>query len=164
MSPTSTPTKRGAKPAERTLVIKRTINAPRDLVWKVWSDPEQAKQWWGPNGFTAPLVEMDQRPGGKWRALMHSPDGKDMWQHGVYREIVPPEKVSFTLIWDQEPDHEMFVTITFSEIGKKTEMVFRQDGLRSAEERKGHEGGWSESFDRFAAYLKMSGGGSNARR
>ncbi|PYO49356.1 MAG: hypothetical protein DMD72_05185, partial [Gemmatimonadetes bacterium] len=86
------PTKRvGASSAAPALVIKRTFDAPRDLVWKVWSDPDGARNWWGPNGFTLPFVEMDQRPGGKWRARMVSPDGKDFWQHGVYREIVPPE-------------------------------------------------------------------------
>jgi uncharacterized protein YndB with AHSA1/START domain len=156
MSATSAPNKREAAQAERTLVIKRTFDAPRDLVWSAWSDPEQSKQWWGPNGFTAPVVEMDQRPGGKWRALMRSPDGVEMWQHGVYREIVPPEKVSFTFIWDEQPDHEMLVTITFSERGNKTDMVFRQEGFTSANERNDHEGGWSQSFDRFAAYLKKN--------
>jgi uncharacterized protein YndB with AHSA1/START domain len=163
MAATSAANKRDAASAERTLVIKRILDAPRDLVWRVWSDPEQAKQWWGPNGFTAPVVELDTRPGGKWRACMRSPDGKDMWQHGVYREIVPPEKISFTFMWDEQPDHEMLITVTFAERGKKTEMTFSQGIFKSVEERNGHEDGWSQSFDRFAAYLKTVGG-SNARR
>ena len=155
---------RAARPAERSLVIKRTFDVPRDLVWKVWSDAEQAKQWWGPNGYTAPVVELDTRPGGKWRAMMRSPEGKELWQHGVYREIAPPEKVSFTYVWDEDPHHEMLITIVFAARGNKTEMTFRQDEFRSLEERDGHKDGWSQSFDRFEAYLKSVKGDKNARR
>ena len=147
-----------------TLVIKRTFEAPRDLVWKVWSDPDQAKHWWGPKGFTLPFVEMDQRVGGKWRAQMRSPDGKDYWQHGVYREIVPPEKTVYTFIWDSEPEHEMLVTVTFATRGNKTEMTFKQEGFKSADEKAGHEDGWNQTFDRLVAYLKTLQGGKNARR
>jgi uncharacterized protein YndB with AHSA1/START domain len=164
MAVTSAANKPDIAPAERALVIKRTFDAPRDLVWKVWSDPAHSKQWWGPKGFTAPLVEIDGRPGGKWRAHMRSPDGMDFWQHGVFREVVPPERVSYTFIWDQEPDHEMLVTVTFAERGRKTEMTFRQTGFKSLPEREGHEGGWSEAFDRFAALLEELNGGSNAGR
>jgi len=146
------------------LVIKRTFEAPRDLVWKVWSDPGQAKHWWGPKGFTLPFVEMDQRVGGKWRAQMRSPDGKDYWQHGVYREIVPPEKTVYTFIWDSEPEHEMLVTVTFATRGNKTEMTFKQEGFKSADEKAGHEDGWNQTFDRLVAYLKTLQGGKNARR
>lgn len=159
----SAASKRAAPPAERTLVIKRTFDAPRDLVWRVWSDPEQAKQWWGPHGFTAPVVELDTRPGGKWRAMMRSSDGKELWQHGVYREIVPPEKVSFTFNWDEQPDHEMLVTVTFVERGKKTEMTLEQSVFNSKEDRDGHEGGWSQSLERFASYLKTVKGDRHAR-
>lgn len=150
--------------AVKPLVIKRTFDAPRDLVWRVWSDPDHAKQWWGPKGFTLPFVEMDQRPGGKWRAQMRSPDGKDMWQHGVYREIVPPEKTVYTFIWDSEPEHEMLVTVEFAERGNKTEMTFRQEGFSSADDKDGHEDGWNQTFDRMANYIKNTQGGKNARR
>ncbi|HXI99009.1 MAG TPA: SRPBCC domain-containing protein, partial [Gemmatimonadaceae bacterium] len=149
MPASNTANKHRAAPAEQTLVIKRTFDAPRDLLWKVWSDPVQAKNWWGPNGFTAPVVELDVRPGGKWRAMMRSPDGKELWQHGVYREIVPPEKISFTFVWDENPQDETLITITFAARGNKTEMVFRQGAFKSIEDREGHEGGWNESFDRF---------------
>jgi uncharacterized protein YndB with AHSA1/START domain len=142
--------------AERSLVIKRTFDAPRELVWKAWTDVKHAKQWWGSKGFTAPLVELDNREGGLWRARMRSPDGKDYWQHGVTREIVPPERLSFTFIWDEHPDQEMLVTVTLVERGGKTEMTLRQEGFKSVEERDGHAGGWNESFDRLGAYLKKA--------
>jgi len=146
------------------LVIKRTFNAPRDRVWKAWSDLEQAKEWWGPNGFTLPFLEMDQRPGGKWRAIMRTPDGKDMGQHGVYREIVPPEKTVYTYIWDSQPQHEMLVTVVFAERASKTDMTFRQEGFESTDEKAGHEDGWNQTFDRLSTYLATHQGGKNARR
>ena len=145
---------------DRTLVIKRIFDAPRELVWKAWTDVKHAKQWWGPKGFTAPLVELDNREGGPWRARMRSPDGKDYWQHGVTREIVPPERLSFTFIWDDHPSDEMLVTVTLVERGGKTEMTFQQGEFKSVEDRDGHKGGWSESFDRLVAYLKKMGSGT----
>ena len=155
--------KAGTSKPQQSLVIKRTFDAPRDLVWKAWSDPEQAKNWWGPNGFTLPFVEMDQRPGGKWRAHMVSFDGKDYWQHGVYREIVPPEKTVYTFIWDSDPQHEMLVTVLFAAHGNKTEMTFKQEGFESKEDKDGHEDGWNQTFDRLATYLKKKQGGKDAR-
>jgi uncharacterized protein YndB with AHSA1/START domain len=163
MPASDTASKHRAAPAEQTVVIERTFDAPRDLLWKAWSDPEQAKNWWGPNGFTAPVIELDARPGGKWRAMMRSPDRKELWQHGVYREIIPPEKISFTSIWDANPEEETLISITFAARGNKTDMVFRQGEFTSVEDRNANEGGWNESFDRFAAYLKKVGGRTNAR-
>lgn len=169
--PTNSAVNNATKPRGKTLggdkvpalVIKRTFDAPRDIVWKVWSDPSQAKHWWGPNGSTLPFVEMDQRPSGKWRAQMRTPDGKDLWQHGVYREIVPPEKTVYTFIWDAEPENEMLVSVIFKAKGNKTEMTFTQDGFKSVEDREGHEGGWTQTFDRFAKHLAKTNGGVNAR-
>jgi uncharacterized protein YndB with AHSA1/START domain len=146
------------------LVIKRTFNAPRDLVWKAWSDSAQAKEWWGPNGFTLPFLEMDQRAGGKWRAMMRSPEGKDIWQHGIYREIVPPEKTVYTFVWDADPENEMLVSVVFKENGAKTDMTFTQEGFKSVEEREGHNDGWSQTFDRLATHLEKISGGRNAGR
>ena len=150
--------------ADRTLVIKRTFDAPRELVWKAWAEVEHAKQWWGPHGFTAPVVELGTRPGDKWRAKMVSPDGKAYWQHGTLREIVPPERLSFTVVWDERPDEQMLVTVTFAERGRKTEMVFRQEGFTSVEERDGHRDGWNQSLDRLGAHLQTMSGGAHARK
>lgn len=150
--------------ADRTLVIRRTFEAPRELVWKAWAEVEHAKMWWGSKGFSAPVVELGTRPGDKWRSKMVSPDGKDYWQHGVLREIIPPEKLSFTFVWDEDPDHEMLVTVTLAERAGKTEMVFRQERFKSVEERDSHKDGWTESFDRLAAYLRKMNGATRARK
>ena len=149
--------------ADRKLVIKRVYDAPIDLVWSAWADPDQAKQWWGPRGFSAPVVELDERPGGKWRALMIAPDGTELWQHGIYRELVPKKKIVYTFVWDREPDHEMLVSIDFAAKGKKTEITFQQTGFKSDGEREGHKGGWGESFDRLAEHLLEVGGHNRPR-
>jgi len=146
------------------LTIKRSYNAPIDVVWEAWADPVRAKEWWGPRGFTAPVVELDERPGGKWRAKMVAPDGTELWQHGVYREIVPKKRIVYTFIWDQEPDHEMLVTVDFSANGNKTEITFQQTGFKSDGEREGHKGGWNESFDRLGEYLQQSGSKSTTSK
>ena len=140
------------------LVIKRTFDAPRDLVWKVWSDPEQAKQWWGPNGFTLPFVEMDQRPGGKWRAQMRGPDGKDMWQHGVYREIVPPERIQYTESFDEWAEQgSALITTTLAERDGRTTLtcvsLAPSREVRDAVIRTGMEHGAAETYDRLADML-----------
>jgi uncharacterized protein YndB with AHSA1/START domain len=135
------------------LVIKRSYDAPIDVVWEAWADPARAKAWWGPRGFIAPVVELDERPGGKWRAKMVAPDGTELWQHGVYREIIPKKRIVYTFIWNQEPDHEMVVTVEFSPQGNGTGITFQQTGFKSDGELEGHRGGWNESFDRLNEYL-----------
>ena len=78
--------------AER-MVVTRTFDAPRELVWKAWTDPQYVKQWWGPKGFTTPVYEMDFRVGGKFLICMKAPDGQEFWNGGEYHEIVVPEKI-----------------------------------------------------------------------
>jgi uncharacterized protein YndB with AHSA1/START domain len=135
------------------LVITRTFDAPRERVWYEWTDRQRAKKW-GPKGFTTREREMDFRVGGAWHAVLVSEDGKTLRQHGVVRELVPLERLAFTFVWDDEPDEEMLVAVTFSEHGGRTTMTFRQDGFASAESRKGHEGGWNEAFDRLAENIE----------
>jgi uncharacterized protein YndB with AHSA1/START domain len=132
------------------LVIRRVFDAPRTLVWDAWTDPVQAKQW-GPKGFTTPEREMSFEPGGPWYAVMIAPDGTRYRQHGVLLEIVPLERLAFTFLWDESPDVEMIVTVTFADRGDRTEMTFRQTQFPSVASRDGHEGGWNEAFDNLAA-------------
>ena len=78
---------------DRELVITRVFNAPRDGVWKAFTDPERMKHWWGPKGFTVRVAKMDFRPGGVYYYCLQSPDGHDMWGKFVYREMVTPERI-----------------------------------------------------------------------
>ncbi|MFB9807599.1 SRPBCC domain-containing protein [Haladaptatus pallidirubidus] len=78
------------------LRITRTVDTPRERLWKAWTDPEQVAKWWGPNGFTNTVHEMNVRPAGVWRFVMHGPDGADYYNEFVYDEIVEPERLVYT--------------------------------------------------------------------
>jgi uncharacterized protein YndB with AHSA1/START domain len=82
--------------ADRETVITRIVDAPRELVWKVWTDPEHVVKWWGPNGFTTTIEKMDVRPGGVWKHVMHGPDGTDYPNSSVFKEVVKPERIVFS--------------------------------------------------------------------
>ena len=87
----------GVDPAgERELVVTRVFAAPRGLVFAAWTEPEHLKRWWGPKSFTMPYCEIDLRPGGVFLRCMRSPEGRDFWVTGVFREVVVPEKLVFT--------------------------------------------------------------------
>jgi uncharacterized protein YndB with AHSA1/START domain len=80
---------------DRELLITRTLNAPVDLVWETWTNPEHIAQWWGPNGFTNTITKMDLRPGGEWLLVMHGPDGTDYKNKSIFKEIIPHKKIVF---------------------------------------------------------------------
>ena len=145
--------------SERELVITRVFDAPRDLVWKAWTENERMKQWSAPKGFTIPVSEGNLRPGGAWKACMRKPDGTELWLGGVYRDIDAPKRLVFTHAWLDEngnPGPETLVTVTLTERGDKTEMNFRQSGFDSVESREGHSEGWNECFDKLEEFLAKS--------
>jgi len=148
------------------LSITRTFDAPRGLVWKAWTDPEMVKQWKGPRGFKATEYVNSKQPGGQWRLTMEGqrPGSEQMvklGQHGVLKEIRPPELLVYTFAWDdrccvglgESPFKENIVTVRFEEQGGKTVMHFHQAPFATESERDGHGGGWNSSFDRFAEFM-----------
>jgi uncharacterized protein YndB with AHSA1/START domain len=141
--------------AQHEVVITRTFDAPRALVFKAWSTPEHMVRWLGPKNFTAPHCTMDFRVGGAYRACICSPEGKEYWMLGIYREIVEPERIVFTFSWEEEGERgrENLVTVTFAEQGDTTRMTFRQAFFDSIEQRDSHHEGWSECLDRLAQFL-----------
>jgi uncharacterized protein YndB with AHSA1/START domain len=142
--------------SERELTITRVFNAPRSLVFKVWTQPEHFSRWLGPKDFTTIGCQMNVQVGGMYRACIRSPEGNDHWMQGVYREITQPERLVFTFAWEDEnnqPKHETLVTVTFEEHNNKTLMTFQQAIFESIESRDSHNTGWSECFDRLATYL-----------
>lgn len=148
------------KPADdRELVLTRVFNAPRTLVYKAWTEPKHVAQWWGPKGFTNPLVELDVRPGGIWRIHMQGPDGTIYPSKGVYQEIVPPEKLVMTDGFDQDPKpaQDMIWTVTFDEVENKTQVTIRVRCATIADREKIKEMGWREGttqmLERLADYL-----------
>lgn len=112
--------------SDREIVGYRLLNAPRELVWKAWTDPNHVVHWWGPNGFTNTIESMEVRPGGVWKFVMHGPDGVDYPNRIAFIEVVKPEKLVYTHGSD-ETDHpgDFFVTVTFKDLGGKTELVMR---------------------------------------
>jgi uncharacterized protein YndB with AHSA1/START domain len=145
------------EPTERVLLITQMFDAPRDIVFRAWTEPGRLEKWLGPRGFTAGSVQQDLRPGGAWCArLTEDGTGREQWMRGVYREIEEPERLVFTFAWDQDDGsrgHETLVTITFGERGGKTVMTFHQAAFESVERRDGHQGGWTSSFDRLGEFL-----------
>ena len=116
---------------DRELVTSRVIDAPRERVFRAFSDPSHLAQWWGPKGFTNTFHEFDLRPGGAWRFIMHGPDGGNYPNESVFVEVVEPERVVFQHV--SAPHFEM--TITFAEEGGKTRIGWRQM-FNSAGERE----------------------------
>ena len=142
--------------AARTLVLTRRFDAPRELVFRMWTEPEHLAHWSGPRGFTTPHHETDLRPGGAYRACLRAPDGSEHWVQGVYREIAPPERLVFTHAWEDgtgRPGPQTLVTVTFAERAGQTEMTLHQALFESEASRDGHRGGWSSSFERLAEHL-----------
>ncbi len=141
---------------DRALTITRVFAAPRALVFRAWTDPAHAVRWWGPENYRAVRLEMDARPGGAWRGcLQSSGTGEELWQHGVFREVMEPERLCFTFVWDDRGNRgvETVVTVIFEEQDGQTRMTMRHDGLLSDAERDGHREGWSSSFDRLSAFV-----------
>jgi len=143
------------KTSDRELVISRVINAPRELVWEVWTNPEHIKHWWGPNGFTNTIFQMDVKPGGVWDFIMHGPDGTDFKNKSIYKEVVKPEK----LVYDHVSGPKFRSTVTFTEQGQRT-LVSIQMLFETAEERNNTvktfkaDEGLRQNIDKLEAYLQ----------
>ena len=107
--------------ADREIVTTRVVDAPRERVWKAWTDREQVAKWWGPDGFTNTIHEMDVRPGGVWRFVMHGPGGVDYQNKSVFEEIIEPER----LVYRHVSGPTFQATATFDEQGGKTTVTTR---------------------------------------
>jgi uncharacterized protein YndB with AHSA1/START domain len=143
-------------PNAQQLVLTRLFNAPRERVFELFANPEHVRHWWGPKDYPATHVEMDVRPGGRWRNCLTSvADGRELWQHGTFREVVPPSRLVFTFVWEEEGERglETLVTISFADEGGRTRLTFRQTPFHSVGERDGHGDGWSSTFDRLDEFL-----------
>jgi uncharacterized protein YndB with AHSA1/START domain len=141
--------------ADRTLRLTRIFDAPCAVLFKVWTQPEHLARWTAPRGFTVPVCEGELTPGGAWRSCLRMPDGTELWLSGVYRAIVPDRLLVFTHAWveDGRRGPETLVTVKFAALGAKTKLTFTQGPFAAAESLHGHQGGWSECFEKLAELL-----------
>jgi uncharacterized protein YndB with AHSA1/START domain len=146
-------------PSDREIVMTRIFDAPRDLVFAAHSSAEHMKQWWGPRKYETISAEIDFRPGGKWRIVHRGPDGEEYGFHGEYREIVRPERISWTFEFEGAPGHVTVETLTLEEHEGKTTLT-AQSVADTVEERdamleSGMTEGAAETFDRLEEYLEV---------
>jgi uncharacterized protein YndB with AHSA1/START domain len=153
-------TARAEPPAQRELTLTRVFDAPRSLVFKLWTEPEHMAQWWGPKGFTNPVCELDARPGGAIRIHMRAPDGTLHPMSGTFREVVAPERLVFTAVAEDLEGHpllEALTTVTFAAHGGKTTVTVHAKAVGiapiAAQMLDGMQAGWTQSLERLAALL-----------
>ncbi len=161
------------EPAVRPFIISRAFDAPRELVWKAWTERERLMQWFGPKGCTMPVAKMDVRVGGSCHFCLHTPDGREMWGKFIYREIAAPERLVYVQHFSDAAGGitrhplkpgwplQMLTTVTFAWQNGKTLLTMRWTPLEGTDEELQtfdgeHEGmkqGWGGSFDQLADYL-----------
>jgi uncharacterized protein YndB with AHSA1/START domain len=145
-------------PSDRELEMTRTLDAPRELVFKTMLDPDLIPRWWGPRRYSTIVDKMDVRVGGKWRYANRAADGTEFWFNGEYREIVPPERVVQTFEFEPMAGHISVDTLTLEDIGEgrtrvRVRSVFASKEDRDAVLSSGMESGANETYDRLAEIL-----------
>jgi uncharacterized protein YndB with AHSA1/START domain len=145
--------------ADREMIVTRVLDAPRELVFDAWTKPHHVARWWGPNGFTTTIHEMDVRPGGEWRLVMHGPDGTDYRNHFVFIDVVRPERIVFKHEPEAGTEAVSFQsTVTFAEREGRTEVTIHHvfpsaAALENAVAKHGAREGAKQTLERLDAYL-----------
>ena len=154
-------------------VIERTLDAPRDVVWKAWTEAERLAQWWGPKGLAMIHCSVDLKPGGLFHYGMRTPDGHEMWGKFVYREVVAPERLVYVVSFSDKDGGitrhpmsatwplEMLNTLTLSEEGAKTFMRLEGTAINATDEERqtfescfeSMEQGFKGTMEQLEAYL-----------
>lgn len=140
-------------PADREIVSTRVFDAPRERLFRAFSDPKVLARWWGPNGFTSTFQEFDFRPGGAWRFVMHGPDGADYRNESEFIEVVSPERIVLDHL---RPMHRFQMTMTFAEEAGKTRLTWRMRFESAAELERVRvvvRAANEQNFDRLQAQL-----------
>ncbi len=151
------------------MVVTRVFDAPRALVWKAWTDPQYVMKWWGPKGFTVPFCKIDFRVGGKFLCCMKSPDGQEGWNGGEYYEIVPQEKIVYSLYFADSKGNKVDPAeygtehnaiddardvVTFEDYGNgQTKLTMIGNETMEEATKSGQLEGWNEIFDKVAAVI-----------
>jgi uncharacterized protein YndB with AHSA1/START domain len=135
------------------LTIKRRFKAPPAHVFAAWIDPEKMSRWMGPGEIVAPAIECDLRVGGRYRIVMRKPTGEEFDVRGVYREIVPDEKLVFTWTWQHTAEIETLVTLAFTPDGDGTLMTLVHEQFGDDDMRDRHDTGWNGAFIKLERFL-----------
>ena len=151
------------------MVVTRVFDAPPALVWEAWTNPKYVRQWWGPKGFTSPVCEMDFRVGGKFRCCMRTPDGQEFWNAGEYHEIVPHEKIVYSMYFaDSEGnkidpaelgiEHEAIDAahdvVIFEDFGNgQTKVTLIGNETMEDAKNSGQLEGWNQILEKVAAVV-----------
>ncbi|HEX2397339.1 MAG TPA: SRPBCC family protein [Solirubrobacteraceae bacterium] len=149
------------KQGDREIVVERIFDAPRDLVFRAFTDPELIPQWWGPRDTETSVDRMDVRPGGDWRFIHRSADGSETAFRGTFREVTPPERIAWTFEWSGMPGYVSVDITEFDDLGDRTRVRTRslfhlpeeRDGMLEA----GMESGLQESYERLDEVVERLG-------
>jgi uncharacterized protein YndB with AHSA1/START domain len=143
--------------AERTVTLTRVIDAPRELVFRLWTEPKHMAAWWGPRCFDNPVCELDVRPGGAIRIHMRGPDGTVYPMTGTFREIMPPRRLVFEAVAEDQAGNALLrslTVVTFAEEGDKTKLTVHADAIGlsplAPQMLAGMEAGWTQSLEKLA--------------
>jgi len=135
------------------LTLKRRFKAPPAKVFAAWTDPEKIRRWMGPEGVVGLSAEMDARAGGRYRLLMRSPDGEEHDVSGVYREVVPNQKLVFTWAWKSTPERQSLVTVLLKPDGDGTLLTLTHEQFFDETARDHHRQGWTGSLDKLERFV-----------
>ncbi len=143
------------RPDALTLEMTRMLPAAPSLAFEAFTDPNQLRRWWGPEGFTIPSLEFDPRVGESYRIKMQPPEGEAFYLTGELREVDPPVRLAYTFRWeDPDPDDlETMVELSFRDLGESTEVVFAQGPFKTEARRELHRDGWTDTFNKLEDQL-----------
>jgi len=141
--------------SNRELILSRTLNAPVELIWEVWTKPEHIVNWWGPNGFTNTISIMDVKTGGEWNLVMHGPDGTDYKNRSIFKEVIPYKKI----VYEHISYPRIIATIDFEEQNDQTKITWHmlfESAEQLIEVAKVHKvvEGQKQNMEKLEMYLK----------
>ncbi len=159
-SPQTNPETTGHPAGALVLTMSRRFAAPREAVFRAFTEESELVRWWGPEGFDVPELRLDPRPGGAWRTCMRAPDGELYCVGGIYRVFDPPERLVMTWTWESDSmaGVETLVTLEFRESGEGTELILTHEGLPRSEASDKHAEGWTGCLDCLERHLAAAAG------
>ncbi|MGA2677413.1 MAG: SRPBCC family protein [Methanobacterium sp.] len=147
-----------AEPDKQMIAVTQIFDAPRELVWKIYTDPKLIPRWWGPRILETTIEKMDVKTGGSWRVIQRDLEGNDFIFHGVFHDVQSPERITRTMEWEGMPGHVLLETVTFEEFDGKTKAIdisiFQSIEDRDGMIKTGMEAGVTESYERSVELLK----------